>query len=441
MGIGMLREQAGGLTRDQRNAFFAAWLGWAMDAFDYFLLVFVITDVAKDFGTTKTAVAVATTLTLAARPVGAAIFGYWADRVGRRIPLLANVLFYSIVEFATGFSSSLTMLLVLRCLYGVGMGGEWGLGASLAMEKIPVEKRGFYSGVLQQGYPVGYMLAAVAFFVIFPIAGWRGLFFFGAVPALLAIFIRMRVKESEAWQNTRERERQTRVGFREVLFQPKILRRFVYLVLLMAAFNFMSHGTQDYFPTFLEDGFNASHTTTTIVAIIYNVGAIIGGMYFGALSERFGRRRTIILCAVLALPVVPLFAYAPALGLITAGAFIMQIFVQGAWGVIPAHLTELSPDQIRGFYPGVTYQLGNLLAALNLPIQTSLAESHSPSFALAVVIVPVLLAVILLTAIGREDRGAIFGRAEAGDEAAPETPDAAGRFARTPERERVRGST
>jgi MFS transporter, SHS family, lactate transporter len=441
MGIGMLREQAGGLTRDQRNAFLAAWLGWAMDAFDYFLLVFVITDVAKDFGTSKTEVAVATTLTLAARPVGAAIFGYWADRAGRRIPLLVDVLFYSLIEFLTGFSSSLTMLLVLRCLYGIGMGGEWGLGASLAMEKIPVEKRGFWSGVLQQGYPVGYMLAAVAFFVIFPIAGWRGLFFFGAAPALLAAFIRMRVGESEAWQATRERERQTRVGFREVLFQPKILRRFVYLVLLMAAFNFMSHGTQDYFPTFLEDGFNASHTTTTIVAIIYNVGAIIGGMYFGALSERFGRRRTIILCAVLALPVVPLFAFAPALGLITAGAFLMQIFVQGAWGVIPAHLTELSPDQIRGFYPGVTYQLGNLLAALNLPIQTSLAESHSPSFALAVVIVPVLLAVILLTAVGREDRGAIFGRAEAGDEAAPETPSADGRFARTPDRERVRGST
>src|SRR4051794_22218198 len=201
-GGGMLRTQARGLTRAQRNAFFAAWLGWAMDAFDYFLLVFVISEVAEEFNTSKTHVAVATTLTLIARPFGAAIFGYWADRVGRRTPLLVNVVFYSIVEFSTGFSSSLTMLLVLRCLYGLGMGGEWGLGASLAMEKIPVEKRGFYSGVLQQGYPVGYMLAAVAFFVIFPIAGWRGLFFFGAAPALLAIFIRLRVKESEAWQAT-----------------------------------------------------------------------------------------------------------------------------------------------------------------------------------------------------------------------------------------------
>jgi SHS family lactate transporter-like MFS transporter len=317
------------------------------------------------------------------------------------------------------------MLLVLRALYGIGMGGEWGLGASLAMEKIPTEKRGFFSGVLQQGYPVGYMFAAIAYFIVEPIAGWRGLFVCAAIPALLALFIRMRVGESEVWEATKARERQTRVGFRDVLLNPAVARRFVYLVLLMAAFNFMSHGTQDYYPTFLEDEFDASHTTTVVVAIIYNVGAILGGMYFGALSQRFGRRRTIILCAVFALLVSPLFAYAPTLALLAASAFVMQLFVQGAWGVIPAHLTELSPDEIRGFYPGVTYQLGNLLAALNLPLQTSLAESHNPRFALFAVIVPVLLAVIVLTAVGKEAHGARFGAAE--DE---QEPVAAGRFTR-----------
>jgi SHS family lactate transporter-like MFS transporter len=425
MGIAMLREQARGLTRDQRNAFLAAWLGWAMDAFDYFLLVFVLTKVAKDFDTSKTHVAVATTLTLAARPVGAAIFGYWADKAGRRIPLLVDVLFYSAIEFATGFSTSLTMLLILRCLYGIGMGGEWGLGASLAMEKIPPEKRGFWSGVLQQGYPVGYMFAAIAFFIVEPIAGWRGLFMVGALPALLAAFIRMRVDESEVWQETKRREQQTKVGWREVMMRPHVLKRFVYLVLLMGAFNFMSHGTQDYFPTFLEDDFGATQTTTVIIAIIYNIGAILGGAYFGALSQRFGRKKTIILCSLLALPVVPLFAYAPALGTITLGAFLMQFFVQGAWGVIPAHLTELSPDEVRGFYPGVTYQLGNLLAALNLPIQTSLADSHSGSFALAVVIAPVLVITVLLTAFGSEARGIVFG---GGAEQAPRDDDRAGRF-------------
>jgi MFS transporter, SHS family, lactate transporter len=435
MGIKMLREQASGLTRDERNAFLAAWLGWAMDAFDYFLLVFVITSVAEDFNTTKTHVAVATTLTLAARPIGAALFGYWADRSGRRRPLLVDVVFYSAIEFLTGFSTSLTMLLALRFLYGIGMGGEWGLGASLAMEKIPPEKRGFWSGVLQQGYPVGYLFAAIAFFVVEPIAGWRGLFMVGALPALLAAFIRFRVGESEAWEATQARARQNRVSWREVMLRPKVLKRFGYLVLLMGAFNFMSHGTQDFFPTFLEDDFGANHTTTVVVAIIYNIGAIIGGAYFGALSQRFGRRRTIILCAALALPIVPLFAFSPTLGLITAGAFLMQLFVQGAWGVIPAHLSELSPDEIRGFYPGVTYQLGNVLAAANLPLQTWLAGKYGGGTALAVVIAPVLVTVILLTALGSEARGARFGDGEAA-RVPDEDPDRADRFSRTGERMR-----
>src|SRR4051812_16295383 len=432
MGPRMLRAQAKGLTRDQRNAFVAAWLGWAMDAFDYFLLVFVISDVAKDFDTSKTKVAVATTLTLAARPVGAAIFGYAADKRGRRPVLLVCVLFYSTVGFLTAFSTSLTMLLVLRCLYGIGMGGEWGLGASLAMEKIPAAKRGFYSGVLQQGYPVGYMLAAIAWFLVEPIAGWRGLFVCAALPALLALFIRMRVEESEAWEATKERERQTKVGFRQVLFNRAVARRFGYLVLLMCAFNFMSHGTQDYYPTFLEDTFDASHTTTVVMAIIYNLGAILGGAYFGALSQGFGRKKTIIMCAAFALLISPAFAFAPTLALLAVSAFVMQFFVQGAWGVIPAPLTELSPDEIRGFYPGVTYQLGNLLAAVNLPIQTALADSHNGRYALFVVIVPVLIAVIALTGLGKEARGIEFGQGEAAR---------SGRFERAAgaEREPVKG--
>jgi len=254
----------------------------------------------------------------------------------------------------------------------------------------------------------------------------------------------MRVGESEVWERTAERRRQTRVSPREVFLQPRILRRFVYLVLLMGAFNFMSHGTQDFFPTFLEDDFGAGHTTTVVIALIYNAGAILGGMYFGALSERFGRRRVIIGCAIAALPVVPLFAYAPTLAAITVGAFLMQVFVQGAWGVIPAHLTELSPDEIRGFYPGVTYQLGNVIAAVNLPIQTSLAESHDGSFALAAVIVPVLVAVIALTALGPEARGADFGSertSEATDAAGDERRTPAGRFRRTGAREGEREAT
>ena len=405
-----IREQARGLTKDQRNAFLAAWLGWAMDAFDYFLLIFVLTEVAKDLHTSLSTMAWLTFATLAARPLGAYLFGIWADKRGRKMPLMVDVLFYSAVEFATGFSFSITMLFVLRTLYGIGMGGEWGLGASLALEKIPAEKRGFWSGVLQQGYPIGYLFAAIAYYAITPFFGWRGLFIFGAVPALVALWVRWRVGESEVWERTNERVRLTSTRARDVFFNPTILRRFVYLVLLMAAFNFMSHGTQDIYPTFLKAGRGFSPDMAVLVAIVYNIGAIIGGALMGGLSERFGRRRTIIVSALLGLPIVPLFAYSHALGLIMLGTFLMQLFVQGAWGVIPAHLTEMSPDEIRGFYPGVTYQLGNLIAAANLPLQQSLAKSHGYPFALAVVVVPVLLLVATLTALGKENRGAVFGR-------------------------------
>jgi SHS family lactate transporter-like MFS transporter len=419
-------EQGRGLTRDQRNAFIAAFLGWTMDAFDYFLIVFVFKEIADDFGTSIGAVQVATTLTLAARPVGALFFGLLADRFGRRRPLMAAVIFYSAVEFATGFTQSLTGLLILRTLFGIGMGAEWGIGASLAMEKIPVAKRGFFSGLLQQGYAFGYLLAALAYFVIEPIAGWRGLFIFGAVPALLSLFVRKRVGESEAW----ERTRQKRTTARQVFFDGKVLRRFVYLVALMSAFNFMSHGTQDQYPTFLKDGHGFSADTAVLVAVVYNIGALIGGVTMGALSESFGRKRTVILCAICALPIVPLFALPSALALLMLGAFVMQFFVQGAWGVIPAHLNELSPDEIRGFYPGVTYQLGNLIAAINLPLQTWLAGKvggSEPDYGMGmlIVMIPVFLAVIFLTAIGPEQRGIEFGRLEEGAEPS-------GRFAREP---------
>jgi MFS transporter, SHS family, lactate transporter len=417
--LGDIRDQAGGLDRDQRNAFLAAFLGWMMDAFDYFLLVFVITEVAEDFGTSAEKVTVATTLTLIARPLGAYLFGLWADKAGRRIPLMADVLFYSIVEMISGFSTSLTMLLVLRFLYGIGMGGEWGLGVSLAMEKIPPAKRGFYSGMLQVGYPAGYLVAALAYFAITPLFGWRGLFVFGAVPALIALYVRYRVGESEVWERTNARLRMTRTPLRKVFFDRKVLIRFFYLVLLMTAFNFMSHGTQDIYPTFLKKGLHHSPHYAVGIAVIYNIGAIVGGITVGTLSQRFGRRRAIVGAALLALLVVPLFAYSKSTAFLAVSAFLMQVFVQGAWGVIPAHLTEMSPDAIRGFYPGVTYQLGNLLAAINLPLQERLASAHGYPFAFAVVIAPTLVAVILLTAFGREAHGVAFG----GHPTAPPDPE------------------
>lgn len=406
------------LTGDQRNAFMASFLGWTMDAFDYFLVVLVYADIATTFHHTKIDVAFLTTATLAMRPVGALLFGLWADRVGRRVPLMVDVSFYSVIGFLCAFAPNFTVLVILRLLYGIGMGGEWGLGAALSMEKVPAERRGVFSGLLQEGYAFGYLLASVAALVVMNWLGlsWRWLFGLSIIPALISLIIRYRVKESEVWEAAQDRMRLTKTRIRDVLGNPAIVRRFVYLVLLMTAFNWMSHGTQDVYPTFLtattDHGAGLSSLTARWIVVIYNIGAIIGGLAFGTLSQRFSRRYTIVFCAALGLPIVPLFAYSRTAAMLCLGSFLMQVFVQGAWGVIPAHLTEMSPDAIRGVYPGVTYQLGNLLAAFNLPIQERLAESHGYPFALAATIVPVLLVVAVLTAIGKDATGIRFGTTE-----------------------------
>jgi MFS transporter, SHS family, lactate transporter len=406
------------ITGDQRNSFIAAMLGWTMDAFDYFIVVFVYADIAKTFHISKAEVAFVTTATLVMRPVGALLFGLWADRVGRRLPLMVDVMFYSVVGFLCAFAPNFTVLVILRLLYGIGMGGEWGLGAALAMEKVPAERRGFFSGLLQEGYAFGYLLASVASLVVMDWLGlsWRWLFGLSIVPALISLIIRYRVQESEVWEAAQDQMKLTNTRIRDVLRDPAIVRRFIYLVLLMTAFNWMSHGTQDVYPTFLgataNQGAGLSSVTVKWIVVVYNVGAIIGGLFFGTLSQRFGRRYTVIFCALLALPIVPLFAYSRTAAMLCLGSFLMQLCVQGAWGVIPAHLTEMSPDAIRGLYPGVTYQLGNLLAAFNLPIQERLAESNGYPFALTVTIVPVLLAVATLTLIGKDATGIRFGTAE-----------------------------
>ncbi|MFG2792773.1 MFS transporter [Streptomyces sp. NPDC048419] len=415
-----VREQATGLTKDQRNAFVAAYLGWAMDAFDYFLVVLVYSEIADDFDVSLTDMAFLTTATLMMRPVGALIFGMWADRKGRRIPLMVDVMFYSIVGFACAFAPNYAVLLVLRLLYGIGMGGEWGLGAALAMEKIPAERRGFWSGLLQSGYSLGYLLAAVAFFGIEPTFGWRGLFAFSLIPALVALWVRSRVEESEVWEKS---VKANRTPAYQVFKNPAVLKRFVYLVALMTAFNWMSHGTQDVYPTFVKKGLGLSPDTSIAIAIVYNIGAMIGGAMLGAASEKLGRRRTIMIAAAGGLVIVPFFVLSTTVGWLMLSSFLMQVCVQGAWGVIPAHLTEMSPDAIRGFYPGVTYQLGNLIAALNLPVQEAIADHHGYPAAMTWTVVPALVAVIVLSAVGKEAKGIRFGTAgtQAPSQAAADT--------------------
>jgi MFS transporter, SHS family, lactate transporter len=393
-----------------RKVVIASFLGWTLDAFDFFIMVFVFSDIAKEFGVTITTVTVAVTLTLAMRALGAFIFGRLADRFGRRPLLMASVLLYSVFELLSGLAPNLTCFLILRALFGIAMGGEWGIGSSLTMETIPPKWRGWVSGLLQSGYPAGYFLATLTFFVAYPLIGWRGMFMVGALPALLVLYIRRHVPESPDWT---ARQAAPRPSIIAVLRQHIGLT--VYAVILMTAFNFFSHGTQDIYPNiFLKEQHGFDHATITTIALIYNAGAVIGGIAFGALSQRIGRRVTIVIASLLSLLVVPLWAFGETALTLGIGAFLMQICVQGAWGVIPAHLNELSPPSIRATFPGVVYQLGNLLASYNATLQSSLGartEPHNYSWALAGVAGTVAIVIALLVGFGIEAHDVKMGDA------------------------------
>jgi MFS transporter, SHS family, lactate transporter len=398
-----------GWTREQKHVVAASFLGWSLDAFDFFLLVFVLKDIAAEFHTDIENVTFAILLTLAMRPIGAFIFGRAADRWGRRPTLMVNILLYSALEFASGFSPNLTVLIVLRALYGIAMGGEWGVGASLTMESIPVHARGFVSGLLQSGYPTGYFMASIVYGVLFPYIGWRGMFMVGVIPALLVFYIRRTVPESPSWSREAAVERG---GTLTVLKEHWKLG--IYAVILMTAFNFFSHGTQDIYPTFLQVQHKLAPHVVSLIAIVYNIGAICGGILFGSLSERFGRRRCIIISSLLSLLVIPLWAFSATPVMLAIGAFLMQFTVQGAWGIVPVHLNELSPDTARGTFPGFVYQLGNLLASVNATLQAMIAAHYGGDygFALAIVAGTTAIVIAVLTALGTEARGIAFTKAK-----------------------------
>ena len=401
------------LNRIQRHTFLACFLGWSLDALDFFLLTFVLVPISREFGRSIPEVAFAITATLMARPLGAFLFGLLGDKFGRRIPLMIDIVFYSLMELLTAFAPNFTVFLVLRVLFGIGMGGEWGLGASLAMESLPTATRGLFSGILQQGYAVGYLLAALVYWTVFPHFGWRGLFIAGALPALLVIYIRAHVPESPVWQRDRSQRKHASVRLSVLLRQHGLL--FVYAALLMTAFNYMSHGTQDLYPTYLEEQRGFGVNAKSIISIVYATGAICGGTVLGFWSQKWGRRRVIILSAVCGMLLIPLWIFAPSTGLLIVGGFLIQFMVQGAWGVVPVHLNELSPPDFRGTFPGLVYQLGNFAAAYAAQQQAWLAEQFRlpngrPNYALTMAMVQsiVFVAVIVLAAIGPEKRGKEF---------------------------------
>ncbi|MBN3787708.1 MFS transporter [Burkholderia sp. Ac-20353] len=389
-------------TPEQRNVTIAAYLGWTLDAFDFFLMVFVLKDIASEFNSTIPAVAFALTLTLAMRPLGALIFGRLADRYGRRPTLMVNIACYSLIELASGFAPSLTSLLVLRALFGVAMGGEWGVGSALTMETVPTHSRGIVSGLLQAGYPSGYLVASIVFGVLYQYIGWRGMFMVGVLPALLVLYVRAKVPESPAWT---QMEKRPRPSLGSTLRNNWVLA--IYAVVLMTAFNFFSHGTQDLYPTFLREQHHFEPHTVSWITIVLNVGAIVGGLTFGTISEKIGRRRAIFIAALIALPVLPLWAFSSGPLALAAGAFLMQISVQGAWGIIPVHLNEISPAEIRATFPGFVYQLGNLLASGNATMQASFAVSRGNNYALALALVCGTVAVVIaiLILFSPEKRG------------------------------------
>ena len=394
------------LTRPQLHAYFAALGGWSLDALDFFIFVFSLSAISNEFHTTVKAVAEGVFLTLAFRPVGALVFGWLAEKFGRRPILMVNVVSYSAVQLATAFAPDLTTLLALRAVFGFAMGGEWGVGAALALETLPARGRGFFSGLLQEGYVIGYLLASVLFGVLFVHIGWRGMFIASAASALLVIYIRYGVEESPAWTAGKAPHRASGAEIWGAV--TNYLPMLGYLVLLMACFNAFSHGSQDLYPTFLQKQHGYSPGVTGDIAVIMNVGALLGGICFGALSERIGRRYAIVLAALLSLPMIYLWAYSQTAVMLALGAFLMQFMVQGAWGIVPAHLNELSPPSVRAILPGFAYQLGNLAASRMAPIQAGYAEAHGNNYAivLAATMAIVAVALIVVTWLGREARAA-----------------------------------
>ena len=389
-------------ARNARKAVATGFLGWAIDAFDFFVLVFCVSAIAKDFGRSIPDVALTITASLMTRPIGAFIFGLLADRYGRKPILIANITFYTLMEILSGFAPTYSAFFAMRLLYGVGMGGNWGVGASLALESVPVKWRGFASGLLQEGYAVGNGLAAIAYFTIFPIFGWRAMFFIGAIPALLTILLCLSVDESRAWKESRT----DAASYRAILFSNWKL--FLQLCVIMSAMNFIAHGTQDMYPTFLQRQRGFSPQDTSMMTLIGVIGAVIGGVSLGHFSNVWGRRRTVVTVTLCGLLVIPLWILAPNKPLLILGGFLMQFVVQGAWGAIPAHINELSPPQVRGFFPGFAYQIGTLVSSSSAYIEARIAEKFSYSTAMGLMAAIVLLAAAITVGLGPEKRNREF---------------------------------
>ncbi|KAJ2549254.1 Carboxylic acid transporter [Coemansia sp. RSA 1933] len=406
----------------QGYTFTVAFLGWVVDAIDFFCVSLSATELATAFGKEPSKVTSAITVTLMLRPIGALLFGVIADRFGRRIPLMVNLFLFTVIELATGFSPNLPTFIGLRAVYGILMGGEWGLGNSLAMEVLPIKSRGLFSGILQEGYAVGNLLAAMLYYLIVPHLGWRALYWISITPAVITIILAYFLKESDVWKQTRQAQKAAAkpfyVTFGEML--KKYWLRCIHAIILMAGMNFLSHGSQDLYPTFLKTQHGFSQQQATIGTVVGNLGAIVGGMFFGYMSEYLGRRRTIAICTIIGACFIPLWILPSKFGTLLAGAFFMQVFVQGAWGVIPVYLSEMAPPEFRATFPGLAYQLGNLISASASQIEATMGEKNPlpelrngqkvPDYGRVqgILIGIIYCCVLVLVVVGKEDKGKNF---------------------------------
>ncbi len=378
-------------------------LGWILDAFDFFVVIFLVETLASNFHVEKQSIVWTISISLAMRPVGALIFGALADRFGRRIPLVTCVVYFSTVTMLSAFAPNYAIFVILRALYGIGMGGYWGVGASLAMESAPRRLRGVLSGLMQAGYPIGYLLAAVAVEAILPHWGWRALFCVGFVVAILTGALAFKAPESIAWLEHRQRSISAML---KILWQSK--KEFSYLLLVMAVMSCLSHGTQDLYPDFLKSVHGLSRSTVSEIAILYNLFAIAGALIFGQLSERMGRRYSLILALSVSFVALYPWAFGAVPAILVLGACLMQTGVQGAFGIIPAHLNELAPDAIRSLFPGFVYQLGVFIASPAVSIQYALRSRLGYSWALALFEGIVICSLVLIFAFGPERKGRDF---------------------------------
>ncbi len=398
-------------TKGWQFAVASSILGWVLDAFDFFVVVFLFDALAANFHVEKKAIVWTISITLAMRPVGALLFGALADRFGRKKPLMACVIYFSTITILSGFSPNYLFFVVMRALYGIGMGGYWGIGASFAMENAPRKQRGVLSGMMQGGYPFGYLLAAVGMLTIMPHLGWRAMFVVGSLLAVVIVILTYLSPESEAWK-------QHRMGSIANIFKTLFqhMGSFSYLLLVMVVMSCLSHGTQDLYPDFLKslpsikDALVLGMKPLYGIPIIYNIGAITGAIFFGSISERIGRRYAIMVALVLSLLAIPAWAFGGSVLTLVIGSYVMQTGVQGAFGVIPAHLNELSPDAVRSLFPGFVYQLGVLVASPAVSFEFFLRDHFGYPWALTLFEVIVIVLLLIIFALGPEQHGRHFLR-------------------------------